>query len=355
MTYRKEGGAMFTIPEKINLANLPTRIHLLEKLSAQLGKEVYLKRDDETGIELSGNKVRKLEYALAEAQRQGAQVLITCGALQSNHARATAVAAAKLGLESVLVLMEGGQQSPPNGNYLLDQILGSRIIIISQEDYQENLARIMEDLKKEYEAQGKGAYILPIGASNGIGMFGYLEALEEIIEQEKDLEVQFDAIIDTVGSAGSYAGLVVGNALFQGKHDIIGISIGADAEYFRDRSFEIIEEGCRYLSHGLDQPISPASLGIKKEELMIIDAHRGEGYAQNAPEDYDFIRDFAQLEGVFLDPVYTGKAMKGLVQEIKDAQAGKPSEIGNFAFYKKILFIHTGGLYGLFPKAGGFL
>lgn len=341
---------MFTIPEKINLANLPTRIQHLEKSSQKLGTHLYLKRDDETGIELSGNKVRKLEYSLAEAQRLGAQVLITCGALQSNHARATAVAAAKLGLETVLVLMEG-QDKPINGNYMLDLLLGARIVTVSPEDYKNKLAQIMDELKAEYDAQGKKAYTIPIGASNGIGLFGYIEALEEIIEQEKDLQLHFDAIIDTVGSAGSYAGLVVGNALYHGNYDIIGISIGADAEHFRDQSYAIIEECCKYLSHGVEDPITPESLDIKKEDLLIIDRHRGEGYAKNTREDYDFIKDFARAEGIFLDPVYTGKAMKGLFKEIQWAKEGQKPPIGAFDRYKNVLFLHTGGLYGMFPKA----
>ena len=344
---------MFTIPEKINLANLPTRIQKLDKLSADLGRNIYLKRDDETGIELSGNKVRKLEYSLAEAQRQGAQVIITCGALQSNHARATAVAAAKLGLETVLVLMEGEDQ-PANGNYMLDLILGVRVIRLSPEDYSQNLSQIMKDLKKEYDLMGKPAYLIPIGASNGIGSFGYIEAIEEIIDQEKEMQVHFDAIIDTVGSAGSYAGLVIGNALYHGKYDIIGISIGADGEYFRNRSFEIIEECCQYLSYGLEEAITAESLGISKEGLMIIDSHRGQGYAKNTQEDFDFIKKFAQMEGIFVDPVYTGKALKGLCKEIELADQGQASEIADFNFYKNILFIHTGGLYGLFPKSQEF-
>lgn len=340
----------FTIPEKLTLANLPTRIEHLEKSSAKLGRNFYLKRDDETGIEFSGNKVRKLEYSLAEAKRLGAEVIITCGALQSNHARATAVAAAKLGLESVLVLMEG-QENPVNGNYLLDRMLGARIVLVSKEDYTNRLDQIMADLKKEYKNKGKIVYTIPVGASNGIGMFGYIEAVEEIMEQEKELGIHFDAIVDTVGSAGSYAGLVVGNALYRGNFDIIGISIGADAAYFREQSYKIIEECCKYLSHGLnEQVITPDSLGIVKEELMIIDKHRGAGYAQNTQEDYDFIQEFAQTEGIFLDPVYTGKAMKGLFKEVNDADEGIPSEVGEFNFYKNILFIHTGGLYGLFPK-----
>lgn len=344
---------MFTIPEKINLANLPTRIQLLERASAQLGRSLYLKRDDETGVELSGNKVRKLEYAIAEAQRQGARVLITCGALQSNHARATAVAATKLGMRCVLVLMEGDTE-PSNGNYLLDQILGAEIRILSKEDYSARLNDILEEIKAELDAKGEQAYILPIGASNGIGMFGYIEAIEEIMEQEKELGVHFDCIVDTVGSAGTYAGLVVGNALYKGNFDIIGISIAADAAYFRARSYEIIEECCRYLSHGLSAEITPQSLGITPESLLIIDAHRGAGYAQNTPEDYAFIRQFAQMEGIFLDPVYTGKAMKGLFAEVEAAEAGNPSGIGDWRFYKEILFLHTGGLYGLFPRGTQF-
>ncbi len=341
---------MYHIPQKINLANLPTKIEKLEKLSAELGVNIFLKRDDQTGLELSGNKVRKLEYAIAEAQRMGATVLITCGALQSNHARATAVAAAKLGMKSVLVLVDGAKE-PPNGNYLMDLLLGADIRLIKAEEYA-NVYEIMQAIAEEYAQRGEKAYLIPTGASNAIGMFGYIEAVQEIIHQEKELGIKFDAIVDTVGSTGTYAGLVVGNVIYDGGFDILGFSISDTKENFQKMSYQNIEDCCKnYLSKN-GTTHTPQSLGIEEKNLKIIDEYRGAGYALNEPADFDFLKKMAQLEGIFVDPVYTGKAMRGLIAELELAKQGKKSEAADFGAYKNILFIHTGGLYGLFPKSG---
>lgn len=338
---------MYHIPQKISLANLPTRIEKLERLSKELGKNIYLKRDDQTGIEVSGNKVRKLEYSVAEAQREGATVLITCGALQSNHARATAVVANKLGMKSVLVLVDG-EKEPPNGNYLLDLILGADIRLIEPERYAEVLS-IMEGIKEEYAQKGEKAYIIPTGASNAIGMFGYIEAIREIIAQEKAMSIHFDAVVDTVGSTGTYAGLVVGNVIYNGSYDILGFSISDTREAFQQRSYQNIIDCCKYLSQG-GKVHTPQSLGIAEKDLQIIDEYRGRGYALNEPDDFEFLKEIARKEGIFVDPVYTGKALKGLIDKIRLANAGEIDPIADFGSYQNILFIHTGGLYGLFPK-----
>lgn len=340
---------MYHIPQKISLADLPTKIEKLERLSQELGKNIYVKRDDQTGIELSGNKVRKLEYSVAEAQREGANVLITCGALQSNHARATAVVANKLGMKAVLVLVDG-EKDPPNGNYLLDLILGADIRLIRSEDYA-NVLSIMEEIRAEYAEKGDKAYIIPTGASNAIGMFGYIEAVREIIEQEKAMGIRFDAVVDTVGSTGTYAGLVVGNIIYGGGFDVVGFSISDTREAFQQRSYENIIDCCKYLSQG-GQQHTPESLGIVEKELKIIDSYRGRGYALNEPEDFYFLKEIARKEGLFVDPVYTGKALKGLIGEIKLSADGNHDPIADFKSYQNILFIHTGGLYGLFPKGG---
>ncbi len=339
---------MYHIPQKIRLANLPTKIEKLERLSAELGKNIYIKRDDQTGIELSGNKVRKLEYAIAEAVREGANTLITCGALQSNHARATAVAAAKLGMKVVLVLVDGAK-NPPNGNYLLDLILGADIRLIQPTDYA-NVYEIMQSIRAEYAAMGDRAYIIPTGASNAIGMFGYIEAVEEIIAQEKEMGIRFDAIVDTVGSTGTYAGLAVGNIIHQGNYDILGFSISDTKEAFAQQSFRNIEDCCRYLSAD-GHTHTPESLGITQSSLKIIDDYRGAGYALNDISDFELMKEFARKEGIFVDPVYTGKALKGLITEIKKSAAGYVHPVADFGKYQNILFIHTGGLYGIFPKA----
>ena len=338
---------MITLPEKISLANLPTRTYKLQKLSENLGKNIYIKRDDETGIELSGNKVRKLEFAAAEALSQGATVLITCGGIQSNHARATAVAAVKLGMKSILVLRES-EKTAIEGNHLLDLIVGADVRFISAEDYALRRFEIMEDIKKDLEASGEKGYILPEGASNGIGLFGYINAMNEIQQQEDELGIRFDAVVSCVGSSGTYAGLVVGAKLFNMKCDVIGFNIADTAPNFQKRAFGYIQECCSYL-----EGVTPENLGITPESLIITDGYAGRGYALNVPADFEFIKEFARLEGIFLDPVYTGKTLKGMVSEIAKSNFGlSPNNpMADFSDYRNILFIHTGGLYGLFPKA----
>lgn len=327
---------MIKIPERIHLANLPTRIEKLERLSRSLsGPEIFIKRDDQTGTELSGNKVRKLEYSLKEALGNGCDYLITCGGLQSNHCRATAAAAVKLGMKCCLVL-RGAPDSQAEGNMLLDRLLGAEIRFVTAEQYNNQRAEIMENIRQELAASGYKAYIIPEGASNGIGGFGYYTAMEEIIEQEKQMNISFDCIVLSVGSGGTYAGLLLANKLHGHTADIYGINVGADAEYFKSRIMEILHESMDYMDVNVE---------VSKDEIHIIDGCVGRGYALSRPEELSFIHSLAKLEGVILDPVYTGKAMYGLTEEIKK---------GTFDRYKNILFIHTGGLFGLFPQGGLF-
>jgi len=319
---------MIKIPERIHLANLPTPVEKLERHTKALGgPEIYIKRDDQTGTELSGNKVRKLEYSVKEALDTGCDYLITCGGLQSNHCRATAAAAVKLGMKCCLVL-RGEQDSEAVGNLLIDRLLGADIRFITADEYSNQRAEIMEGIKNELEQKGFSPYIIPEGASNGIGGFGYYTAMEEIIEQEKQLNVSFDCIMLAVGSGGTYSGLWLANKLHNHSADIYGINVGGDAEYFKTRIQEILYESMAYMD---------VNVTVSKDEINIIDGYVGRGYALSRPEELEFIRDLARLEGVILDPVYTGKAMYGLTEEIKK---------GTFRDYKNILFIHTGGLFG---------
>ena len=323
---------MAKLPKRINLANLPTKIEKLDRLSKELGgPQIFIKRDDHTGTEISGNKIRKLEYVIQEALDQGCDYLITCGGIQSNHARATAAAAAKLGLASCVVL-RGSENDSLEGNYFLDKVLGADIVFITPEDYKEKRMEIMEGIKARLTKKGHKPYIIPEGASNGIGTFGYYTAMEEILEQEKQLGVKFDAIVLSVGSGGTYGGMFLGNKLLGNDANIFGVNICDNAPYFQDRISDILQESFSYIDNKID---------FSKDEIKIIDGYVGEGYAISRPEELEFIRKFAKLEGIILDPVYTGKAMYGLVNEIKK---------GNFKEYKNILFIHTGGLFGLFSK-----
>lgn len=315
------------MPKSISIANLPTKIEKLERLSKELDKNIYIKRDDQTGTEISGNKVRKLEFAVQEALDNGCDYLITCGGIQSNHARATAAVAAKLGMGSYLVL-RGNQESDVEGNYFLDKILGANIKFVTSEEYSKSRMEIMEDIKEELAKEGHKAYILPEGASNGIGSFGYYRAMEEILEQEKELHIKFDAIVVTVGSGGTYAGLYYANHIKNNNSTIYGINICDDDEHFKTVVEGLFEDMAKY---------SGQEIHVDRADIDIIHGYPGEGYAISRPEEIEFIHRFAKLEGIILDPVYTGKAMYGFVEEVKK---------GKFTGHKNILFIHTGGIFG---------
>lgn len=318
-------------PNKIELAQKNTPIEKLERLSKSIGKNLYIKRDDFTGIELSGNKVRKLEYALCEAKNQSADVIITCGAIQSNHARATAVAARKLGLKVHLVL-RGDEPEHYSGNLLLDKILGAEITYLTGEAFSGHLS-IMEDIKLNYEKNGLKAYIIPIGASNGIGNFGYYNAYQEILHQEVEMETTFDAIVCTVGSGGTYSGLFLGNHFNAYRKQLIGYSVGGSSAYFIEQSKKILSESNEILSR-----LSGRTFETFLDNHTIIDDFQGSGYAQTSIEDIDLIKYVAEQEGLILDPVYTGKAFRGMLTQIKE---------GRFDDCNNILFIHTGGIFGL--------
>lgn len=324
------------IAKKLRLGNFPTRIERLEKFSTIVKEHIYIKRDDQTGTEFSGNKIRKLEYSINEAINNDCDTLITCGGIQSNHARATAAAGIKLGLKSVLVL-RSDEKPELEGNYLIDKIMGADVRIISSEDYRERRQEIMENILKELEAKGRKGYIIPEGASNGVGTFGYLACFKEILEQEKEHGIVFDTIVTAVGSGGTFAGLYLGNKLTNSGKKIVGINVCDTAEYFKERVSEILKEVKTY--------IPDTEFEISKDDMCIIDGYVGDGYAVSRTEELDFICDFAEAEGIVLDPVYTGKAMRGLYTEIKK---------GTFKDSKNILFIHTGGLFGLFSKRDQF-
>lgn len=323
---------------KINIANLPTKIEKLEKISTELGVNIFFKRDDQTGSEVSGNKVRKLEYSIKEAIDQGCDTLITCGGIQSNHARSTAAAAIKAGLSSILVLRTN-EEPEVDGNYFIDRLLGADIKFITSDEYSNNRQEIMENIVKELEKDGRKGYIIPEGASNGVGSLGYINFVKEVLEFEEKTDVVFDTIVVAVGSGGTYAGIHMGNDIYlDGKRRVVGFNVCDTAEFFKEKVEEIIKESKEYLN---EKDLKK----VKSENMDIIDGYVGEGYALSTKEELNFIWDLAKKEGVILDPVYTGKAMFGLHNEIKK---------GSFKNSKNILFVHTGGLFGLFPKKNQF-
>ena len=309
--------------EKINIANLPTRIDKLKQLSVELGTNLFIKRDDFTGTEFSGNKIRKLEYALNEAINEGCDTIITTGAIQSNHCRATAAAAARLGLNCELII-RGDEPSQIEGNLFLDHILGAKVHLIGPEESREEK---MEEVKEEIEKRSGKPYLIPVGASNAIGSYGYAECFDEILQQEKKLGIVFDAVVTSVGSGGTYAGLWFGNYMNRADKEIYGISVSDSEDEFKEQIIKIL-----YGMKGME-----AEEEYLDKKININDKYIGEGYAKSTDKELKFLIDIARKEGIILDPCYTGKAFLGCIEEIKK---------GDLKDYKNILFIHTGGLMG---------
>ena len=327
-----------TFPPQIHLANLPTPVQPVRRLSEKYGVELYVKRDDLTGIALSGNKIRKLEFVLADALAQKVDTVITCGGAQSNHCRATAIAASMLGLKCRLLLRTPDPSNPPplEGNILLDRMAGAEIVWITPDEYQQR-DELMEKEATALKTNGHKAYTIPEGASNALGALGYVRAAEELVN---DITNTLGGghkpctIINAAGSGGTSAGLILGAKIFDLNARIAGVNVSNDRDYF-----------VRAIGDICDQAIADYHLDLdfdRQKDVEIIDGYVGLGYALSQPEELELICEVARTEGIFLDPVYTGKAFFGMIQELKRDPK---------CFGERIIFMHTGGLFGIFPKA----
>ena len=318
-------------PERVSIAQLPTPVRAAKKLSSELGVELWFKRDDLTGSTLTGNKVRKLEYLIAEAVAQSADTLVTCGGEQSNHCRATAIAAAELGLRSYLLLRTDDPQKPPatEANILLDRVVGSEIRWVSREEYRRR-AEIFKEVEASLKNQGRRPYLIPEGGSNALGAWGYIQCVEELASQ---LSHEETTLVYAAGSGGTGAGLILGIKLLGLPWRAVGVNVCDDRDYFVRVIGEIVEDAIRRWS---------LPLRFESEEIEICDGHVGLGYAKSQPAELSTLRDVARAEGIVLDPVYTGKAFHGFRAEL-----GR--DRGRFG--KRVVFLHTGGVFGLFPKA----
>ncbi len=323
--------------QKISLANLPTRIDKLERLSEDWGINLFIKRDDQTGSELSGNKIRKLEYLLKHAIDNNYDTLITTGGIQSNHCRATAVAATMLGLKCEL-LLRSGDNPKIEGNYFIDRLLGAGINFCNADEYRDSRDEIMNKIgERLFKERGSKCFIIPEGASNALGSLGYYEAMSEISKQEKLTGTVFDTVVVAVGSGGTYSGLCTANKELSLGKRVLGFAVASDREYFTNKIHNInVEAG----------EIAGLKSVFTEDDIEINDKFIGIGYALSRPEELAFIRHIASREALILDPVYTGKAMYGLYNEIKE---------GKVPCGSNVLFIHTGGLFGLFPKQDQFV
>lgn len=320
-------------PKRLKLAQLPTPLEFMPRLTEAFGgPEIWFKRDDLTGSTLSGNKVRKLEFSLAEAKQQGADVIITAGGIHSNHCRATALCCARLGLECHLIL-RGEQEGAPDGNLLLNYLAGARFSFFPKEIYSTRRPEIVTELTEKYASEDKKSYWIPVGASNATGSWGYVRAWDEIRSQAKEMDRKFQHVVSAVGSGGTVAGLVAGRALAGGKGpQVWGVNVCDDAPTFEHEIRMILDEMNEKYNTGLEEKDTP---------VQILDGYVGGGYAIPYPEEMQLISQVGQIEGQVLDPVYTGKALYGLGQEIR---------AGRFSKKETVIFIHTGGMFGLFPQ-----
>ncbi|HEY8278631.1 MAG TPA: D-cysteine desulfhydrase family protein [Bdellovibrionota bacterium] len=323
------------LPERGHWAKLPTAIERLPKLSAELGIDLWVKRDDQTGFEWSGNKIRKLEFLARDALQKGATCLITCGGVQSNHCRATAALAAKLGLRCVLFL-RGEAPLRAQSNNLLDRLFGAEIFYLTNDQYYEGMSDLRQLLDGQIRAQGGKTYFIPEGGSNGLGALGYCAAFAEIESQcgKGDAPAAFDTMVVAHGSGGTQAGLVLGKLLAENeaaKTRIVGVNVCYD----KKESYKLVKE---ILWSAIQERQLPLSFAA--DDIEILDGFVGRGYALSTKEELEFIRKVAREEGMLVDPVYTGKALYGLYQTVKKR--------GAEAFGKKVLFLHTGGAFGLF-------
>jgi D-cysteine desulfhydrase family pyridoxal phosphate-dependent enzyme len=314
---------MTTLPH-LKLAHLPTPIEPLLRLSSRLGgPRLLVKRDDQTGLAFGGNKTRKLEFLLADARAQGAKTLITAGAVQSNHCRQTAAAAAAYGMDCILVLA-GKPPKHPSGNYLLDQLLGAEIVWGNWKTRHQDLTAAFE----RAQAAGRRPYLVPYGGSSPVGAAGYAYAIREMLEQNTSP----DWIVFASSSGGTQAGLVAGAALYGFDGKILGISIDEPEDVLKSRVAALASDVAALL--GSETTFSP-------DEILVNAAYAAPGYGVLTDRERQAIHLFAQTEGLLLDPVYTGRAAAGLIDLIQR---------GFFGPNDAILFWHTGGTPGLFAE-----
>ena len=314
----------------------PTPLEPLRRLSAHLGgPEIWIKRDDLTGLSGGGNKTRKLEFLVAEALAQGADTLITVGAVQSNHCRLTLAAAVKEGLKCRLVLEErvpGSYYKGASGNNFLFDLLGVEAVKVVASGT--DLAAEMQAIADELSAAGRKGYLIPGGGSNPLGALGYVACAEEILSQSFDLGVAFDKMVCASGSAGTHAGLLVGLIGNSAELPLIGVNVRRPREEQEGNVHALAVATAAAI--GLATP-------IPREAVTCLADWVGPGYSLPTPEMVEAVRMLASLEGVLLDPVYTGKAMAGLIGLARQ---------GAFAKGERVLFLHTGGSPVLYAYQG---
>ena len=310
---------------RYHFAHLPTPIEQLPRLTEYLnGPRILIKRDDQTGLAFGGNKTRKLEFLIAEAREQGAKTLITGGALQSNHCRQTAAAAARFGFDCILVL-NGEMPEHPSANLLLDQLFGAQLVVIA---YRKDRDRVLQETYDQAIANGKEPYLVTDGGSSPTGVLGYAFAIKEFVEQN----ISADWIVFGTSSGGTHAGLVLGQRVFGYKGQILGISIDEPVEWLKTRVSALASDASNKLGEQIE--FNPTDVWANADYCKA-------GYGVLTDAEREAVRLFAKYEGLLLDPVYTGRAAAGMIDLIRK---------GFFKKQETILFWHTGGTTALFAE-----
>lgn len=313
------------VVSRLRFAHLPTPIEELPRLSAHLGgPTLFIKRDDLTGLALGGNKTRKLEFLVAEALEQGAKTLVSAGAIQSNHCRQTAAAAARYGLGCILVL-SGDLPEKPTGNLLLDHLFGAKIVAVAN---RANRERVLRETFERAVAEGSQPYLVPYGGSSPTGALGYAFAMKEALEQG----IHADWMIFGTSSGGTHAGLVLGQRIFGYPGRVLGISI--------DESEAWLKENVSALASAASEKLGPR-IEFGPQDVLADENYCKAGYGVLTDNEREAVRLFAKLEGILLDPVYTGRAAGGLIHLIRQ---------GFFAKTDRVLFWNTGGQPALFAE-----
>ena len=274
--------------------------------------------------------MRKLDFLLADALAQGCDTVITCGDVNSNHCRATALGAARLGMR-VILLLRGDAPDLPDGNLFLSLLAGAETRHVAPTDY-ERRDELLADAADREQKAGRMPYVIPEGGSNALGCFGYINAVREIRNQSEQLGYQFTHIVTASGSGGTQAGLMIGAHVYMPDVEVIGINVSSRNDLLHARIRQLLELWSREFEPEIDLVATP---------IRLLDEYVGPGYGKNVPEDLELIRRMARTQGLLLDPTYTAKAFRGLEEEVRR---------GTFKRGSKLLFVHTGGLHGLYPR-----
>ncbi len=327
---------------RVKLIHSPTPLEYLENLTQHLdGPDIYIKRDDCTGLAFGGNKSRKLEFLIGDALKNKADVIITAGAVQSNHCRQTAAAATKFGMECIIVAKPSWSKEY-NGNLFLDELLGAKLVLLEEDNealdqggklsMEETIENLMADLK----TKGKNPYYIPVGGSNSIGSLGYISMTMELIAQANEMGIEIGSMVAASGSGGTQTGMILGADVEKSGIQTVGMAISSDATIVIPKLKDLCNQTSDYYELGLS---------YDEKDIIFNDNYIGEGYGIPSEEMIEAVKLLARKEGIILDPVYSGKAFAGMVDLIKE---------GYFDKSKAVVFIHTGGTPALFVYSDSF-